>query len=161
MATGKKRGDYSRSPKIEVSDTDIANDIAKCLRKDIALSVWDKSGLAASMNALINAKPAIQRRVLAALKPPHASRRRKRKFPDKEILDGVDYWKDVLAKSTKGKVTDIAAVTYCLEKGFLRLGRLAGTPFDSGSTAGKKEIKRAIDAIVRARRARKSKIPPG
>ena len=153
---GKKRGKYDKIAKIEQSDQQIAEEFIALLRRE-----FDSSpNLDPIFYMLGLAKPAVRRRVIDTFVPARKQARGhpKRALHDYDILGGVEDEKKLLALRLGRKITDRNAIQSLFEKGHLHLGRDRETPFNAASIAGRQEMDRAIAAVVRARKALKSKI---
>lgn len=140
-----------KTAKSQITDRDLANDLSEDLRR----AMKDDQNCGAVFGAFLRAKPNVQKLVIRKLKPPRRAGRPKRAMPDEAWLLGVEATRAVLsATGGSARVTDTQAIKHMLVRS--RMGRAPEVLFAPNSGPGKAEVRRVIDAIARARRARKA-----
>ena len=149
---------YAPRATVQMTDKEIADDLVLHLRS----AIKESTNFGAAFGAFIDAKPAIQKRVLTIMRHPTQRGHPRRKWPDDLWLYEVEGMKHELRKkeTSRGsarRITDRETIIYALQQGFWRAGRLESVAFELNSDLGEKEIGRIVDAIARARRARKLK----
>lgn len=153
----RQRGKY-RSRKSGLSDKEIADNLIV----HICNALHQAVDYRACLLAFFEAKPSVQRRVLAHFRPAKARGAPRRAIPDHYWLEFVESWKATLQESAtisgrNTRVSDLAAIEYGLTHSNSRLNRKPGQSFLPGTESGRAEIRRIRDATVRARRVTKSK----
>jgi len=119
------------------------------------------SNLAAIVRWLVNSPRSVQRQVLNDLRGPHKPGAPRKGIPDEDWLLSVESWREQMERinSPGGRrPSDLAVISDWLSQTGTRYGREKDKPFQPNREAGKAEVRRIRDAIVRARRRRK--IPP-
>ena len=147
-----------KSKKIGMTDKDIAEHLLELLRREIKNS----PNCGAIFRAFANANPAVQKRIVAAMRDPKRPGRPRRKLPDDIWLMQIEGTKrqlqaEAAARGSTKRITDRAAIVHNLQNDFMRFGRQEDIPFKLNSESGFEEVRRVVDAIARARRAQKLK----
>lgn len=136
------------------SDKSTAEKILRRFQEELR----EHSNLGAIVLWLARTKRSVQKRVLDALRGPRKRGAPRRGFSDEVWLDEFEGWRkhmEQVCGPGHRRPSDMALIRALLSNTGTRHGREEGHPFRPESKAGKTEVRRIRDAIVRARRHRR------